>query len=343
LQGEERPQVNFPLEGTVRWLHDLGDGSSLFLSCESFTQPPEIFEYIPASGALTVWYERPSSQAFTSVKVRRTTYTSLDETEIPITLVGRHPPSDAESAIPVIMTSYGGFGVPMTPQFSVLVTLLLECGTLFALPHIRGGGDFGKMWHDAGRKRGRQKSIDDFVAAADWLCREGVTTPLQLGMFGGSNSGLLVAAAMTQRPDLFRAVLCIAPLLDMVRYEHFDEAAKWSDEYGTCQNREDFLALLSYSPYHQVRDDLGYPSVLFVSGDKDDRCNPAHARKMAARLLENREQAATVLLDYSGERGHSPVLPLNVRIDALARRMAFLCRELNLSFSDGGVHEASRD
>src|SRR5207253_5431842 len=123
-----------------------------------------------------------------------------------------------------ILTSYGGFGVSVTPQFSVLVAIMLELGAVFAVPNIRGGSEFGKAWHEAARRRNRQVAVDDFISAAEWLCEQRVTSPYKLAIFGGSNSGLLVGAALTQRPDLFRAVLCIAPLLDMVRYEHFDQA-----------------------------------------------------------------------------------------------------------------------
>jgi prolyl oligopeptidase len=147
---------------------------------------------------------------------------------------------------------------------------------------------------------------------------------------------------MTQRPDLFRAVLCLAPLLDMVRYEQFDQAAKWRGEYGTTDDVEDFQALYAYSPYHHVEDSINYPAVLFVSGDEDDRCNPAHVRKMVARLQQRDAQANPVLVDYRLERGHSPVLPLSVRIDALVRRIAFLCRELKIARPFGVPYEATR-
>jgi prolyl oligopeptidase len=239
----------------------------------------------------------------------------------------------------VIMTSYGGFGLPMSPQFSVLVSIMMELGVTFALPHIRGGGEFGREWHDAARGRNRQVAFDDFIAAAEWLCSDQVTTAEQLAIFGGSNSGLLVGAAMTQRPDLFRAVLCIAPLLDMVRYEFFDQALKWRHEYGTVADLEDFGALYAISPYHHIAEDINYPSILFVTGDKDDRCNPAHVRKMAARLQERSAQRSPVVVDYSEQRGHSPVLPLSVRIDALARRIAFLCRELKFPVDFGARYE----
>jgi prolyl oligopeptidase len=248
--------------------------------------------------------------------------------------VARRFPTPRTSA-PVILTSYGSFGVGSTPQFSVLVSVLLECGFLFALPHIRGGGEFGGEWHRAGRGQNKQTSFDDFLAAAAWLRSEGIADPKRLAIFGGSSSGLLVAAAMTQRPNLFRAVVCIAPLLDMVRYQRFDQAGKWKDEYGNCDRREDFEVLHSYSPYHRFQGNRPYPSVLFVTGDQDDRCSPAHVRKMAALMLDNPRQTEPVLVDYTGQRGHSPALPLSLRVEALARRIAFLLHETEVPFRKG--------
>ena len=288
-----------------------------------------------------LWHQREPKNPLSACHVRKEEVISSDGTGVPLTLVSRHT-SSVGSPGPVIMTSYGGFGVSMTPQFSVLVAIMMELGVTFALPHIRGGGDLGKEWHDAGRARNRQAAYGDFIAAAEWLCQQGVTIPGALAIFGGSNSGLLVGAAMTQRPDLFGAVLCIAPLLDMVRYEVFDQAVKWRREYGTVSDRDDFQALVAYSPYHRIADHVDYPATLFVSGDKDDRCNPAHTRKMAALLQERPAQTSSVIVDYSAERGHSPVLPLSVRIPALARRIAFLCRELHIAIPQGDFDEAPR-
>jgi prolyl oligopeptidase len=177
----------------------------------------------------------------------------------------------------------------------------------------------------------RQNAFDDFIAAAEWLSAEGITSPERLAIFGGSNAGLLVGAVLTQRPELFGAVLCVAPLLDMVRYERFDHASRWLHEYGSVDNADDFRSLHAYSPYHHVEDDTDYPAVLLISGDRDDRCNPAHVRKMAARLQQRDAQIHPILVDYSRERGHSPVLPLSVRIESLARRVVFLCRTLNIT------------
>lgn len=228
------------------------------------------------------------------------------------------------------MTSYGGYGVPMTPQFSVFVAFLLECGCLFALPNIRGGSEFGVEWHEAAKRRNRQVAFDDFIRAAEWLIETGRTEGQRLAIFGGSNSGLLVGAAMTQRPDLFRAVVCMVPMLDMLRYHLFDNAHVWKEEFGTAEDLDDFTALLKYSPYHQVQEGISYPAMMIVSGDADQNCNPLHARKMTARLQAANASEHPIFLDYSRHRGHSPVLPLSERIEALTDRMAFLCDQLQL-------------
>jgi prolyl oligopeptidase len=216
----------------------------------------------------------------------------------------------------------------MTPQFSVFVTLLMERGCLFALPNIRGGSELGATWHSAAKRRNRQVAFDDFLSAGEWLVQTSRTTPAQFGIFGGSNSGLLVGAALTQRPDLFRAVLCMVPMLDMLRYHLFDKAHVWIDEFGVADNPEDFSALLDYSPYHAVRENAPYPATLLVSGDADQNCNPMHARKMAARLQAANSSDSPILLDYSEFRGHSPVLPLTMRVEALTDRIVFLCDAL---------------
>jgi prolyl oligopeptidase len=341
LSGEYLGCLDIPNDSDVELLPNPSESAdTIFYTCESFTQPLSIFEYTIANGATQLWHQRSLPADSLTCWIRRTLYTSKDGTEVPITVVG---PQRRRRAGPsaTLMTSYGGFGVAMTPQFSVLVAIMMELGVTFALPSVRGGGEFGRAWHETARGRNRQIAFDDFVAAAEWLCKNGTTTPDQLAIFGGSNSGLLVGAAMTQRPDLFRTVLCIAPLLDMVRYESFDHASKWRQEYGSVEDSQDFQALYAYSPYHRVSDVVDYPSVLFVSGDRDDRCNPAHVRKMAARLQNRDVQRSSIVVDYSEERGHSPVLPLTVRVDALTRRIMFLCRELDISVDFGGRCETT--
>lgn len=317
-------------EGSFGMLRSYTNGSdTLYFSHESFCEPPSIFEWREGNRSFVPWALQPPRYKEHRHSVRRTAYPSKDGTAIPMWLVSLDPFAPNECR-PAILTGYGGFGIAMTPRFSVLVTVMLELGCVFALPNIRGGSEFGHEWHEEARGRRRQIAFDDFLAAAEWLCASGITKPERLAIFGGSNSGLLVAAAMTQRPDMFRAVLCMAPILDMLRYERFGDASKWRQEYGTVADADDFHALHAYSPYHRVREEINYPATLFITGDKDTQCDPAHARKMTARLRDRASQTNPILIDYGYERGHTAVLPLSERIDALTRRIAFLCRELGI-------------
>jgi prolyl oligopeptidase len=321
-----------PVSGseTVRVLGNSTDSDELWLERESFTKPVRQYVCSSPTGQPALWAERRirfESKEFDHTQVW---YTAKDGTRIPLFLVGRREALENGSH-PIIMTSYGGYGVPMTPQFSVFVAFLMERGCLFALPNIRGGSEFGREWHKAAKRRNRQVAFDDFIDAAEWLIETRRTELNKLAIFGGSNSGLLVAAAMTQRPDLFRAVVCIVPMLDMLRYHLFDNAHIWKEEFGTTDDPDDFSVLLNYSPYHRVREGTAYPATMIVSGDADQNCNPLHARKMTARLQAASGSEHPMLLDYSRHRGHSPVLPLSERIEALTDRMAFLCDQLQLS------------
>jgi prolyl oligopeptidase len=315
---------------TIRLIDGSNDSDELFFESESFIEPIGIFKYSAISNHRTVWAK--SCIPFDSAEYGHSQfwYRSKDGTRIPMFLVGRRDLLQGSNT-PVVMTSYGGYGVSMTPQFSVFVAFLMERGCLFAMPNIRGGSEFGGDWHNAAKRRDRQNAYDDFLSAAEWLIETNRTTPDKLAIFGGSNSGLLVGAAMTQRPDLFRAVICMAPILDMLRYHLFDNAYIWKDEFGTADDPNDFAALARYSPYHNVRKGVAYPATMIVSGDADRNCNPLHARKMTARLQAANVSEHPIFLDYSTFRGHSPVLPLSVRINALTDRMAFLCDQLQLS------------
>jgi len=314
---------------TVRLAGASLDEDELFLERESFTKPIQVYRYSSRTAEAKLWAERRvpfGSQEFSHTQVW---YTARDGTRIPMFLVGRRNVLES-GRHPAIMTSYGGYGVPMTPRFSVFVAFLLERGCLFALPNIRGGSEFGVEWHEAAKRQNRQVAFDDFICAAEWLIGTGRTVPHRLAIFGGSNSGLLAGAAMTQRPDLFRAVVCMVPMFDMLRYHLFDNAHVWKEELGTADAPKDFAALLRYSPYQSVQQGVFYPATMIVSGDADQNCNPLHARKMTARLQAANASEHPIFLGYSRHRGHSPVLPLGERIDALTDRMAFLCDQLQL-------------
>ncbi|MGE5324432.1 MAG: prolyl oligopeptidase family serine peptidase, partial [Actinomycetota bacterium] len=213
-------------------------------------------------------------------------------------------------------------------------TILMELGCVFAVANVRGGAEFGKEWHEAAKRHRRQTAIDDFVCAAEWLLAEKIAEPGRIGIGGGSNAGLLVGAALTQRPELFTAVLCLGPLLDMLRYHKFDLASYWIEELGSADLPDDFRALYSYSPYHRIQENVAYPAVMFISGDADTRCNPMHTRKMAARLQASNVSNHPILLDYKPAWGHVPIQPLTTRIEALTDRLLFLCHELDLKIPE---------
>jgi prolyl oligopeptidase len=324
-------QGNIPCDdcNTVR-IAAANSDDEILLERESFTLPIEIDRCSLPSCEISPCARRSAPFDRADYVHTELNFPSTDGTSIPLFLVGRRDLL-AEGTHPVIMTAYGGYGVPMTPQFSVFVTFFLEHGLLFALPNIRGGSEHGVSWHNAAKRRNRQAAFDDFLSAGEWLIRTGRTTASKLAIFGGSNSGLLVAAAMTQRPDLFRAVLCLAPMLDMLRYHLFDNAHVWADEFGTADDPDDFVALRNYSPYHAVRDGTSYPATMIVSGDADHNCNSLHARKMTATLQASNFSGRPILLDYNTFRGHSPVLPLSARIEALTDRLAFLSEQLGIS------------
>ena len=319
---------------TVRLVRGAADADGVLLETESFLKPITVSRYSASDNQFATLVRRRIPFEPSNYTHLQSQFNSDDGTTIPIFLVGRTDVLDNKEN-PTILTAYGGFGNLMTPQFSLLVAFLMERGCLFALPNIRGGSEMGIAWHEAAKRRNRMTAIDDFVSAAEWLIVNNRTARDKLAIFGGSNSGLLVGAALVRRPDLFRAAICIAPLLDMLRYHLFDSALLWKDEFGTADNLEDFSALSNYSPYHLVRKGVAYPAVMLVSGDADQNCNPMHARKMTARLQEANSSGLPIILDYNSQRGHSAVLPMSTRIEALTDRLAFLCSQLQLSQSDG--------
>jgi prolyl oligopeptidase len=314
---------------TVRLIGGAPDRDEIGIEVESFNHPPAALLCSVNTSRFTLWAQSKVPFDPERYAHRQVRYTSKDGAPIPMFLVGRRDVI-ARGPHPTIMTSYGGYGISMTPAFSVFAAFLMERGCLFALPSIRGGSEFGAAWHAAAKRRNRQTAFDDFLCAAEWLIRSRRTIPGRLAIFGGSNSGLLVGAALTQRPDLFRAVVCMVPMLDMLRYQLFDNAHIWKGELGTADDPEDFAVLSQYSPYHRVRDGVEYPATMIVSGDADANCNPLHARKMTARLQAASGSEWPIFLDYSRFRGHSPVLPLSDRIEGLTDRMAFLCDQLQL-------------
>lgn len=328
LTGKQIGQLPVPSEGTTRLFPCDPDGDSIFYRYSSFVEPSKIYRYDPQTRVNRLWksHELPFDRS--SLVVTKTHCDTADGTRIPVHLV-RHVQWAQARLLPTLLTAYGGFGNSVTPEFSLHGSLMMERGCLFAVANVRGGAEFGEQWHQAAKRHNRQNAITDFIEVSQWLLRERHTSLRRLAIAGGSNAGLLVAAATTQRPDLFRALLCLGPLLDMLRYHLFDSARDYIEEFGSPENSQDFPYLFAYSPYHTVRDRTAYPAVMLVSGDSDSRCNPMHARKMTARLQAATVSQHPILLDYRRECGHRPVQPLHTRIELLTDRASFLCRELD--------------
>jgi prolyl oligopeptidase len=258
---------------------------------------------------------------------QQVTYRSADGTEVRMSIV-------ATASAPTVLYGYGGFNVALTPSYSSSIRAWVAAGGVWAVAGLRGGSEEGEAWHRAGMREHKQRVFEDFEAAGEWLVAEGWATAGQLGIMGGSNGGLLVGAVTTRRPDLWRAVVCSAPLLDMLRYELFGLGATWSDEFGRVEDPEEAGWLLGYSPYHHVAAGTAYPAVLFTVFDSDTRVDPLHARKMAAAL-----QAATtvdpderpVLLRAEADVGHG-ARSVARSVALAADELAFLAAQLGLPF-----------
>jgi prolyl oligopeptidase len=231
---------------------------------------------------------------------------------------------------PTYLTGYGGFNISMSPAFSRSLLLWLEQGGVVAVPNLRGGGEYGESWHQGGMLANKQNSFDDFIAAAEWLIREGYTAPERLAAAGGSNGGLLMGAVLTQRPELFRAIVIQVPLLDMLRYHRFLIARLWIPEYGSADDPEQFAWLRAYSPYHHVRPGVSYPAVLLATAESDTRVDPMHARKMTARLQAVTTSSRPILLRLESRAGHGAGKPLSKVLDELSDTWTFVFSELGV-------------
>lgn len=332
VEGGRSEAMALPPHVTVDFLNGTPSSNALFYSQTSISAPTEIHCFQPHNKQTWLWDHQSVRVDLPNVAVEELEYASKDGTSVPIFLAVRKDLLHSRP-LPTFLTGYGGFGSCVTPRFTVFGTFLIEQGFLIAVPALRGGSELGEEWHRAAMREHRQNAFDDFIAAAEWLIAQRRSCEERMAIGGGSNAGLLIGAVITQRPDLFRAAVCLGPLLDMTRYHRFDFAAEWLDEYGSPEDVEDFHSLLGYSPYHHVREDgVDFPAVMFISGDSDTRCNPMHARKMTARL-----QAAStdhpILLDYKNVWGHVPRQPFSTKVEALTDRLAFICQELRVSVS----------
>ncbi len=335
LTGGQKKDLLSSVHGTIDLLNPTYSGTDLFYRYTSMSDPSVLYCYDTHEEKESIWDKTRIPFDPSLFAVEEVVYSSKDGTLIPLLLAARRDLLHC-GPLPTFLTGYGGFASCVTPRFTAFATFLLEQGFLFAVPALRGGSELGEQWHFAGKRDKRQNSFDDFIAAAEWLLSQGRSAPGGIAIGGGSNAGLLVGAAVTQRPDLFRAGICLGPLLDMTRFHLFDFAAGWAEEYGSPNDKSDFHSLLAYSPYHRVQDGVEYPAILLISGDADTRCNPMHARKMVARLQAANRSERPILLDYKPDWGHTPVQPLSAKIEAVTDRLAFICHELGIQVQQHG-------
>jgi prolyl oligopeptidase len=329
LDGGLHRDVELPTLGSLSGLGAEWDGNELFFGFSTYTVPPSVYRIDLEHDRQTLWRRVEADIDPARFEVRQVTVASRDGTPVSMFLVhGRG--LDRTGDTPTYLTAYGGFGISMTPAFSRSLLLWLEHGGLVAIPNIRGGGEYGESWHQAGMLARKQNSFDDFIAAAEWLIREGYTRPERLAAAGGSNGGLLMGAALTQRPELFRALVIQVPLLDMLRYHRFLIARLWIPEYGSADEIEHFAWLRAYSPYHHVRDGTAYPGVLIATAESDTRVDPMHARKMTARLQAASASGRPILLRLESRAGHGAGKPRSKQLDELTDTWTFVFSELGV-------------
>ncbi|MGC2488777.1 MAG: prolyl oligopeptidase family serine peptidase [Candidatus Sulfotelmatobacter sp.] len=334
LGGVLLSSLALPAIGSVFASQGKWDRDEVFYGFESFTIPPSIYRYDLKSGKTTLWakVDAPAIDP-AAYEVQQEWYHSKDGTRVPIFVVAKKGlKKDGQN--PTLLTGYGGFDISLTPEFDRDIYLWLEHGGVYAVANLRGGSEFGEDWHRAGMLDKKQNVFDDMIAAAGYLISEKYTDKDHLGIWGGSNGGLLMGAMITQRPDLFRAVICDVPLLDMLHYQNFKIARLWVPEYGTAEDPAQFKWLYAYSPYHHVKAGVEYPAVLFMTADSDSRVDPMHAKKMTALMQAEAANGGSrtrpILLRIETKAGHGAGTPVAKRIEEYADVYSFLFWQLGV-------------
>jgi len=339
LDGKKLADISLPAIGSVFSASGRYDRHEIFFGFQSFTVPPSIYRVDLTEIALTdlksaLWakVDTPSIDP-PAYDVQQVWYTSKDGTKIPMFVVSKKG-IEKNGKNPALLTGYGGFNVSLTPSFSRSMFLWMEHGGIYAVANLRGGAEFGEDWHRAGMLEKKQNVFDDFIAAGEYLISQKYTDKDHLAIQGGSNGGLLMGAMITQRPDLFRAVVCQVPLLDMLRYQNFQIAKLWIPEYGSADDAKQFEWLYAYSPYHHVKPDEEYPAILFMTGDTDTRVDPMHAKKMAALMQAEAKNGASkerpILLRIETKAGHGQGKPVTKQIEESTDMYSFLFWQLGV-------------
>jgi prolyl oligopeptidase len=297
-----------------------------FFSFESFLMPPAIYRLDTATGKRDVFFQPKVPFDSSQYELKQVFFKSKDGTQIPMFIAGKKGLKQ-DGSERLLMTGYGGFNMSLSPYWSPIFAWWMEQDGWFALPNLRGGGEYGQSWHEQGMFEHKQNVFDDFFAAAEFLIANKYTSPQRFAISGRSNGGLLMGAAITQRPELFSAVWCGYPLLDMLRFQRFLVGSYWTTEYGSAENEKQFPYLLQYSPYQNVKPATKYPAVMFFTGDSDTRVDPLHARKMTALLQSASSSGRPILLHYGLAEGHNKGMGVGRQIQDDADELAFLWTE----------------
>ncbi len=328
--GKPLGEIAMPTLGTISAIGGEYDSTNAFYLFSSFTMPATIYRFDIAAGKSTVWASVQTGLDTRQYETKQVWYASKDGTRVPMFLVMRKN-LKPNGHTPVLLTGYGGFNVSLTPEFSKTIFPWLDRGGIFAMANLRGGSEFGEDWHRAGMLDKKQNVFDDFIAAAEYLQKEGYTDKEHMAIRGGSNGGLLMGVMITQRPDLFRAVVCQVPLLDMLRYQNFQIAKLWIPEYGSSEDPKQFEWLYAYSPYQHVKPGTVYPAVLFMTADTDTRVDPMHAKKMTAELQADNGGPNPILLRIETKAGHGAGKPINKLVDDWTDIYSFLYWQLEMA------------
>ena len=334
LDGKKLADIPLPALGDVFSTSGRYDRNEIFFGFQSFTVPPSVYrvDLTDVKSALWAKVDAPSIDP-SAYDVQQVWYTSKDGTKVPMFVVNKKG-IEKNGKNPTLLTGYGGFNISLKPTFNRSMYLWMEHGGIYAVANLRGGSEFGEDWHRAGMLEKKQNVFDDFIAAGEYLIAQKYTDKDHLAIQGGSNGGLLMGAMITQRPDLFRAVVCAVPLLDMLRYQNFQIAKLWIPEYGSAEDAKQFEWLYAYSPYHHVKAGQEYPAILFMTGDTDTRVDPMHAKKMAALMQAEAKNGASqqkpILLRIETKAGHGQGKPVTKQIEENTDMYSFLFWQLGV-------------
>ncbi len=329
LDGDEAESLELPAIGTAGGFGGRLKDTETFYTFSNFTTPATIYHYDIASGQSVIFRQPEVDFDPDRYSTEQVFYESKDGTRIPMFLVSRTG-LRRDGSNPTMLYAYGGFDISLTPGFSVSNLVWMEMGGVYAVANLRGGGEYGRDWHEAGMLKNKQNVFDDFVAAADWLVSEKVTSREKLAIRGGSNGGLLVGAVITQHPDICQVALPAVGVMDMLRYHKFTIGWAWVSEYGSADDPEQFSNLLGYSPLHNLKPDTDYPATMVTTADHDDRVVPGHSFKFAAQLQHCHQGDNPVLIRIETRAGHGAGTPTSKRIAAAGDMLAFLAKNMDI-------------